>query len=75
LKDGFAFDPIEVQVWPDPDNPAKIRYRILDGRHRWGAYKKTGATFIDVVITQKAIGPIGYINWGFPRTGLPKGWR
>jgi ABC-type phosphate transport system substrate-binding protein len=87
LKDGFAFDPIEVQVWPDPDNPAKIRYRILDGRHRWGAYKKTGATFIDVVIitldqmepilyaAQKAIGPIGYINWGFPRTGLPKGWR
>ena len=46
IRDGFEFDPIEVQVWPDPDNPAKIRYRILDGRHRWGAYKKTGATHI-----------------------------
>ena len=50
IRDGFEFDPIEVQVWPDPDNPAKIRYRILDGRHRWGAYKKTGATHINVVI-------------------------
>jgi hypothetical protein len=69
IRDGFAFDPIEVQVWPDPGNPAKVRYRILDGRHRWGAYKKTGATHIDVVIitlddmepilyaAQMAIGP------------------
>jgi hypothetical protein len=23
---------------------------------------------------QMAIGPSGYINWGFPRTGLPKDW-
>jgi hypothetical protein len=61
IRDGFAFDPIEVQVWPDPDNPAKVRYRILDGRHRWGAYKKTGATFIDVVIiTLDQMEPILY---------------
>jgi hypothetical protein len=45
-----------------------------------------GATHIDVVIitldqmepilyaAQMAIGPIGYINWEFPRTGLPKDW-
>jgi hypothetical protein len=69
IRDGFEFDPIEVQVWPDPDNPVKVRYRLLDGRHRWGAYKKTGATHIDVVIitlvqmepilyaAQMAIGP------------------
>lgn len=38
LRNGFEFDPIEIQVWPDPDNPAKVRYRILDGRYRWGAY-------------------------------------
>jgi len=69
IRDGFEFDPIEVQVWPDPDNPAKVRYRILDGAHRWSAYKKTGATHIDVVMktldhmepilyaAKKAIGP------------------
>jgi hypothetical protein len=45
-----------------------------------------GATHIDVVIitldqmepilyaAQMAIGPIGYINWEFPRTGLPEDW-
>jgi ParB-like chromosome segregation protein Spo0J len=61
IRDGFNFDPIEVQVWPDPDNPAKVRYRILDGRHRWGAYKKTGATHIDVVIiTLDQMEPILY---------------
>ncbi|MCA1788243.1 MAG: ParB N-terminal domain-containing protein, partial [Desulfobacteraceae bacterium] len=69
IRDGFEFDPIEVQVWQDPDNPATVRYRILDGAHRWSAYKKTSAIHIDVVIktldhiepilyaAQKAIGP------------------
>jgi hypothetical protein len=30
FRDGFKFDPIEVQ--PDPDKPGK--YRLLDGVHR-----------------------------------------
>jgi len=51
LRDGFVFDPIEVQVWPERASAAKkVRYRILDGVHRWSAYKKTGATHIDVII-------------------------
>jgi len=51
LRDGFVFDPIEVQVWPDTGKAVKKgKYRILDGVHRWSAYKKTGATQIDVVI-------------------------
>jgi hypothetical protein len=51
LRDGFVFEPIEVQVWPDTGEEAKKgKYRILDGVHRWSAYKKTGDTQIDVVI-------------------------
>jgi len=46
LRDGFKFDPIEVQPCPGQ----KGKYRILDGAHRWNAYKKAGRTEIDVVI-------------------------
>jgi len=38
IRDGFKFEPIEVE--PDPDKPG--RYRLLDGAHRWNAYKTVG---------------------------------
>jgi len=65
IRDGFAFDPIEVQ--PHPNIIGK--YRILDGVHRWSAYKATGVTELEVIIknldgvnpllyaASKAIGP------------------
>jgi len=66
IRDGFKFDPIEVQ--PDPDKPGK--YRLLDGVHRWHAFKAVGAAETDAIIikdldgtdpllyaAQKAIGP------------------
>ncbi len=33
LRDGFKFDPIEVQIHSEDGD----RYRILDGAHRWHA--------------------------------------
>jgi len=39
LRDGFRFDPIEVE--PFPGRPGF--YRLLDGVHRWNAFKSTGA--------------------------------
>ena len=65
IRDGVKFDPIEVE--PVPDQPG--RYRLLDGAHRWSAYKATGVTEVDAVIknldgidpllyaAKKAIGP------------------
>ena len=66
IRDGFKFDPIEVQ--PDPDRPGK--YRLLDGVHRWNAFKAVGVSEIEAIIikdldgtdpllyaAQKAIGP------------------
>jgi len=65
IRDGFTFDPIDVQA--HPTLPGK--YRILDGVHRWSAYKTTGAAQPEVIIrqlngadpllyaAQKAIGP------------------
>ena len=65
IRDGFKFEPIEVE--PDPDKPG--RYRLLDGAHRWGAYKSTGVAQAEAVIknldgtdpllyaAKKAIGP------------------
>ena len=65
IRDGFQFDPIEVQ--PHPEKPGK--YRILDGAHRWNAYKSTGVTELEIIIKDlegtdpllyaatKAIGP------------------
>jgi len=65
IRDGFTFDPIEVEAVPGRPGT----YRILDGAHRWSAYKVTGVTEIDVIIkdlagfdpllyaAKKAIGP------------------
>jgi hypothetical protein len=36
MRDGIGFDPIHLQE--HPDEPGK--YRILDGAHRFKAYKK-----------------------------------
>ena len=38
MRDGFRFDPIHLQK--HPDEPGK--YRILDGAHRFKAYKGIG---------------------------------
>ena len=46
MRDGFEIDPIEVQIHPDYIE----KYRILDGAHRWHAYKEIGATEIPVHI-------------------------
>ncbi len=66
IRDGFKFDPIEIQRHPED----KSKYRILDGVHRWRAYKEIGATEIPVAIktmddydpllyaAKKAIGPL-----------------
>ncbi len=66
IRDGFKFDPIEVQ--PDPDRPGK--HRLLDGVHRWSAFEAVGLAKTDAIIikdldgtdpllyaAQKAIGP------------------
>jgi len=65
IRDDFKFDPIEVE--PDPDRPGK--YRLLDGVHRWSAYKTVGMPDLEAVIkdlngadpllyaAKKAIGP------------------
>jgi len=65
IRDGFKFEPIEVEL--DPDRPGK--YRLLDGVHRWSAYKTVGITEPEAVIkdlngrdpllyaAKKAIGP------------------
>ena len=45
LRDNFKFDPIEVQAYPGQ----KGKYRILDGAHRWSAYKKAGQIEIDFI--------------------------
>jgi hypothetical protein len=65
IRDGIKFDPIEVELCPDkPD-----WYRLLDGAHRWSAYKSTGKESVEVLIKElngtdpllyaakKAIGP------------------
>ncbi|MBW2003809.1 MAG: ParB N-terminal domain-containing protein [Deltaproteobacteria bacterium] len=65
IRDGFKFEPIDIE--PDPDRPGK--YRLLDGVHRWSAYKTVGVTEPEAVIkdlngtdpllyaAKKAIGP------------------
>ena len=46
IRDGLTFDPIEVQPHPTKEG----KYRILDGVHRYSAYKAIGATEISVII-------------------------
>ena len=65
IRDGFIFDPIEVA--PCPDKPGL--FRLLDGAHRWSAYKSTGIEEVKAIIKDldgndpllyaatKAIGP------------------
>jgi DNA modification methylase len=65
MRDGFEFDPIHIQE--HPDEPGK--YRILDGAHRFQAYKSIGAKEVPAEViklngadpllyaAQKAIGP------------------
>ncbi|MBU0465249.1 MAG: ParB N-terminal domain-containing protein, partial [Proteobacteria bacterium] len=57
LRDGFKFDPVEVQACPGE----RGKYRILDGVHRWSAYKKTGQIEIDAIVkTLNSIDPLLY---------------
>ena len=65
IRDNFKFDPIEVELAPN----IRGRYRLLDGAHRWQAYKSTGTIDTEVLIknlngfdpllyaAKKAIGP------------------
>ncbi len=65
MRDGFTFEPIDVEVQPEE----RCKYRILDGVHRWQAYKSLGANEIEAHIVRldgcdpllyaarKAIGP------------------
>ena len=65
IRDGFKFEPIEVE--PYPGRPGK--YRLLDGVHRWSAYKTVGMMDLEAIIkdlkgsdpllyaAKKAIGP------------------
>ncbi len=65
MRDGFPFDPIQLQE--HPDEPGK--YRILDGAHRFKAYKGIGEKEVKAEIinlngedpllyaASKAIGP------------------
>ena len=46
MRDGFNFDPIEIQRHPE----RKGKYRILDGVHRWNAYKEVGLAELEVII-------------------------
>ena len=57
MRDGFKIDPVEVQIHPEYDD----KYRILDGAHRWHAYKEIGATEIPVhIITLDGLDPLLY---------------
>ena len=58
IRDGFKFEPIEVQA--DPDKPDK--YRLLDGAHRWSAYKRVGITEAEAIIVKdlKGTDPLLY---------------
>jgi predicted transcriptional regulator len=65
MRDGFTFDPIQIQEHLDLSG----KYRILDGAHRFQAYKGIGTKEIPVEViklngsdpllyaAQKAIGP------------------
>jgi uncharacterized ParB-like nuclease family protein len=48
MRDGFTFEPIDVQVHPEE----REKYRILDGVHRWQAYKSLGTNEIEAHIVR-----------------------
>jgi biotin operon repressor len=57
IRDGFKIDPIEVEIHPEYGD----KYRILDGAHRWHAYKEIGTTEIPVhIITLDCLDPLLY---------------
>ncbi len=57
MRDGFDFDPIHLQE--HPDEPGK--YRILDGAHRFNAYKGIGVKEIKAeIINLNGKNPILY---------------
>jgi len=57
MRDGFEIDPIEVQIHPEYGD----KYRILDGAHRYQAYKEIGATEIPThIITLDGLDPLLY---------------
>ena len=66
LRDGFNFDPIEIQSLPcslpyQGHPEIKGKYRILDGVHRWSAYKEVGQIELDVIIkTLNGVEPLLY---------------
>jgi hypothetical protein len=70
IRDGFKIDPVEVQIHPEYDD----KYRILDGAHRWHAYKEIGATEISVlIITLDGVDPILYAAKQDIRLAAPDG--
>jgi len=57
LRDGFEFDPVLVQAFENPELSEssstareKSKYRILDGAHRWTAFKTAGRTRISAIV-------------------------
>jgi hypothetical protein len=52
IRDGFNFDPVEVQS--DPDRPGK--HLLLDGVHRWSAFKAVGVAETDAIIIKDLCG-------------------
>jgi hypothetical protein len=46
IRDGFRFDPIEVEPCPSSTD----LYRLLDGAHRWSAFKSTGVDEVTAII-------------------------
>ncbi len=57
MRDGFEIEPVEVQVHPQDGD----KYRILDGAHRYHAYKEIGETELPVhIITLDGLDPLLY---------------
>jgi len=46
IKDGLKFDPVEVEAHPGKAG----KFLIIDGVHRWSAYKAIGTERIDEII-------------------------
>jgi len=52
IREGFQFDPIEVE----PHSEKKGKYRILDGAHRLSAYKAAGIKDVEGIIIKDLAG-------------------